>query len=261
MIGQSCDYIKQSASSSRKRVFVVDVHGGYCGFLATMAAITAGGTRAYIHEEGGIHLSDLQRDAQHLQKRFLDDRKQGRLIIRNEFSSETYSAELISKILEEESQGAFDSRWVVLGHLQQGGSPSPLDRIRGIRLAVLAMSYIEARLAPPDQALLDSLRDLSADPNSPAVRTPDGDEASDSGELGESGSSTDDGVLTGLDPADAMMIGIRGPRVRLIPASRLLLNTDIKLRRPKEQWWMGLRRYARILAGYDTEFPPDGGFL
>jgi len=32
-----CDCIKQSASSSRKRLFVVDVQGGHCGYLATVA--------------------------------------------------------------------------------------------------------------------------------------------------------------------------------------------------------------------------------
>jgi 6-phosphofructokinase 1 len=35
----ACDAIKQSASASRNRVFVVETQGGQCGYLATMGAL------------------------------------------------------------------------------------------------------------------------------------------------------------------------------------------------------------------------------
>ena len=35
----ACDAIKQSASASRNRVFVVETQGGKCGYLATMGAL------------------------------------------------------------------------------------------------------------------------------------------------------------------------------------------------------------------------------
>lgn len=35
----ACDAIKQSASASRNRVFVVETQGGMCGYLATMGAL------------------------------------------------------------------------------------------------------------------------------------------------------------------------------------------------------------------------------
>jgi 6-phosphofructokinase 1 len=38
-IVESCDAIKQSASASRRRVFVVEVHGGQCGYLAVLAGL------------------------------------------------------------------------------------------------------------------------------------------------------------------------------------------------------------------------------
>lgn len=137
-----CDAIKQSASSSRKRVFVVEVQGGNSGYLATMAGLGGGATRSYIPEEG-LRLRDLQRDVDHLKRRFRDDKKQGRLVIRNENASTTYTTELTSRILEEEADGEFDSRWTILGHLQQGSHPSPMDRIRAVRLAVLCVKRIE----------------------------------------------------------------------------------------------------------------------
>jgi 6-phosphofructokinase 1 len=35
----ACDAIKQSASASRNRVFVVETQGGMCGYIATMGAL------------------------------------------------------------------------------------------------------------------------------------------------------------------------------------------------------------------------------
>ena len=144
VILNACDAIKQSASSSRKRVFVVEVQGGRCGYLATVAGLGCGATYSYIPEEG-LCLKDLQRDISHFRKRFKDDKRQGRLILKNEsVASNCYSTEQISNIFEAESGGEFDSRWTILGHLQQGTLPSPLDRIRAIRLAVLCMKRLEA---------------------------------------------------------------------------------------------------------------------
>lgn len=48
---QGCDKIKQSASGTKRRVFVVETMGGYCGYLATSTAIAVGADAAYIFEE------------------------------------------------------------------------------------------------------------------------------------------------------------------------------------------------------------------
>ena len=37
----------------------------------------------------------------------------------------------------------FDSRTTILGHLQQGGIPSPLDRIRATKLAVNCIDWLQ----------------------------------------------------------------------------------------------------------------------
>lgn len=39
-ITEACDRIKQSATASRKRVFMVEVHGAKCGYLSIMSAIS-----------------------------------------------------------------------------------------------------------------------------------------------------------------------------------------------------------------------------
>jgi 6-phosphofructokinase 1 len=46
-----CDKIKQSAIGSKRRVFVVETMGGYCGYLATIAGLASGADQAYIYED------------------------------------------------------------------------------------------------------------------------------------------------------------------------------------------------------------------
>lgn len=45
------DKIKQSATGTRRRVFIVETMGGYCGYLATVSALASGADNAYIFEE------------------------------------------------------------------------------------------------------------------------------------------------------------------------------------------------------------------
>lgn len=50
---------------------------------------------------------------------------------------------MVNSIFKTEGKGLFDSRTAVFGHLQQGGTPSPLDRIRATRLAVRCVDWME----------------------------------------------------------------------------------------------------------------------
>jgi 6-phosphofructokinase 1 len=53
-----------------------------------------------------------------------------------------YTSEFLSRLFEQESQGVFDAREVVLGQTQQGGSPSPYDRIIATRLAAHSIDWL-----------------------------------------------------------------------------------------------------------------------
>jgi 6-phosphofructokinase 1 len=46
------------------------------------------------------------------------------------------------KLFEEEGHDLFDVRQSILGHLQQGGNPSPFDRIQATRLATRCINYL-----------------------------------------------------------------------------------------------------------------------
>jgi len=64
------------------------------------------------------------------------------LVIRNEYANPIYSTSFICSLFEEEGQDAFDVRPAILGHLQQGGDPSPFDRIQATRLATLCLEQL-----------------------------------------------------------------------------------------------------------------------
>ena len=50
------------------------------------------------------------------------------IIIRNEKSSANYNTDFLHRVYAEEGKGVFDVRTITLGHIQQGGAPSPFDR-------------------------------------------------------------------------------------------------------------------------------------
>lgn len=159
-----CDAIRQSASASRRRVFVVETQGGASGYIATIAGLSIGALAVYTPEEG-IHLNMLVEDVKFLKDSFASDKghaRSGKIILRNEKASKTYSTEIIANIIKEESGGKFDARYAVPGHVQQGGTPSPMDRVRAVRFGVKSVQYLE-QFAGKDKA------EIAKDPMSAAI--------------------------------------------------------------------------------------------
>ena len=146
-IVSAVDKIKQSAVAS-KRVFVVEVMGRYCGYLALMSAMATGAERVYLPEEG-VTLKDLVADVQQLILGFEKGKRLG-LMIRNELANLTYTTQFMCALFEEEGGDLFDVRQAILGHIQQGGNPSPFDRIMASRLAVECINYLEIQIQQPE---------------------------------------------------------------------------------------------------------------
>jgi 6-phosphofructokinase 1 len=69
------DTCRQSAESSRRRVFVIETQGGMSGYIATMAGLSCGALAVYTPEEG-ISLDMLKRDIEHLKETFAKDHGQ-----------------------------------------------------------------------------------------------------------------------------------------------------------------------------------------
>nr|KAF6432080.1 phosphofructokinase, platelet [Rousettus aegyptiacus] len=143
-ITDTCDRIKQSASGTKRRVFIIETMGGFCGYLANMGALAAGADAAYIFEEP-FDIRDLQSNVEHLTRKMKTSIQRG-LVLRNESCSENYTTDFIYQLYSEEGKGVFDCRKNVLGHMQQGGAPSPFDRNFGTKISARAMQWISTKL-------------------------------------------------------------------------------------------------------------------
>lgn len=132
----SVDKMKSSAQANR--LFVVEVMGSRCGYLATMSGFACGAELVYTHEVG-VSLAGLAVDSEQMKERF-SGRKGQRLKMVNvkrrialavvgQCASDAYTTKTIARILEEEGKGVFSVRSAVLAHTQQGGNPSARDRL------------------------------------------------------------------------------------------------------------------------------------
>jgi 6-phosphofructokinase 1 len=189
------DKIKQSAVAER-RCYIVEVMGRRCGYLALMSGLATGAERVYLHEEG-VTLNSMTKDLDLLVRGFREGKRVG-LIIRNEEANPTYSTAFMTALFHEESGGAFGVRESILGHLQQGGDPSPFDRIQATRLARRCVGFLVEQ----------------SDKEHPA----------------------------------ASFIGMVGGKVEFHSFEDLPRMVDEPNRRPKVQWWLGLRKIHDVLS-------------
>ncbi|KAK5890453.1 hypothetical protein CesoFtcFv8_013971 [Champsocephalus esox] len=209
---QGCDKIKQSATGTKRRVFVVETMGGFCGYLATSTGIAVGADAAYIFEDS-FNIHDLTTNVQHLAEKMKKDIQRG-LVLRNEKCHENYTTDFIHKLYTSEGKGIFDCRVNVLGHLQQGGAPSPFDRNFGTKLGMKAIEWISAKLT-------ENFRQGRVFANSPET---------------------------------ACVLGLNRKVISFNPITELKDVTDFEHRMPKVQWWINLRPMLKMLAKYQTSF-------
>uniref|UniRef100_A0A8C6PPH4 6-phosphofructokinase n=1 Tax=Nothobranchius furzeri TaxID=105023 RepID=A0A8C6PPH4_NOTFU len=211
-IVETCDRIKQSASGTKRRVFIIETMGGYCGYLATVGGLAAGADAAYIYEEP-FDIRDLQANVEHLTEKMKTSIQRG-LVLRNENSSDNYTTDFIYQLYSEEGKGVFDCRKNVLGHMQQGGAPSPFDRNFGTKISAKAMQWLS-------QKLVETYR------------------------RGQVFANTEDSCC---------LLGMRARALVFQPVVQLKDDTDFVHRIPKEQWWLKLRPLMKILAKYKTSY-------
>ncbi|MGK2348439.1 6-phosphofructokinase [Actinomyces sp. W5033] len=137
------DAIKLSAAASH-RCFVTETMGRRCGYLTLMSGIATGAERVYLNEDG-ITLKELAADSERMVESFRSGRKLY-LVVRNEKASENYTTDVLAKIFAEEAHGLYDVREAIIGHIQQGGSPTAFDRIMATKLVYHALRLLSAEL-------------------------------------------------------------------------------------------------------------------
>lgn len=134
-ITEAVDKIRHTAGATH-RVFIVEIMGRQCGFLALLGALASGSEKAYLPEKG-ISLQELNQDVENLQRCFSHGKRMV-IFLRNEQSSRHYTTDFIRRVVEEEGKSRFEVRTTILGHVQRGGIPTAFDRILGSRLGAAA---------------------------------------------------------------------------------------------------------------------------
>lgn len=134
------DRIKESAAASR-RCFVAELMGRRCGYLTFMAGLSTGAEFAYLNEEP-LSLTKLADDAQRLRASFEKGRRLF-LVVMNEGASAYFDRDFLARTFESGGENLYDVRHQALGHLQQGGTPTPFDRLLATRLVYHALEKLE----------------------------------------------------------------------------------------------------------------------
>ena len=133
------DAIKLSASAS-KRCFVAEVMGRRCGYLTLMSGLATGAEKVYLPEHDAS-LDEIASATSDMVKSFRDGRRLY-LVLRNEAACGLYSTKLLADVFAQESNGLYDVRESVIGHVQQGGNPTAFDRLMATRLVTNAMQVL-----------------------------------------------------------------------------------------------------------------------
>lgn len=182
--------------------------------------MAGGADAAYIFEEK-FSIKDLQQDVYHMASKMAEGVQRG-LILRNENASENYNTEFIYRLYSEEGKGLFSTRMNVLGHMQQGGSPSPFDRNMGTKMAAKCVEW-----------LVDQLKT----------------------------NTKPDGTIYANNNESACLLGLVRRQYRFTPVQELIPQSNFEQRIPKVQWWLKLRPLLRILAKHDSSYEEEGLYI
>eukprot|EP00092_Neocalanus_flemingeri_P021987 GFUD01023845.1.p1 GENE.GFUD01023845.1~~GFUD01023845.1.p1 ORF type:complete len:801 (+),score=260.29 GFUD01023845.1:62-2464(+) len=218
-ITEICDRIRQSAQGTKRRVFIVETMGGYSGYLATMAGLAGGADAAYIAEEK-FGIQELMKDLDIMAFKMDKGNIFRGLILRNEKANSNYDTDFLYRLYCEEGKDKFTVRHNVLGHMQQGGWPSPFDRNVATKMAAKTVTW-----------LIEQLTHCAAR----------------------------DGTVHAEDPSTATLLGMRTRAYRFQPVEEIKKETDFEHRVPAgDQWWMKIRSIMSILAQHDSTYEVEG---
>jgi len=217
-ITEICDRIRQSAQGTKRRVFIVETMGGYCGYLCTMGALAGGADAGYIFEES-FGIKELKKDLDCMVSKMDKGHVFRGLLLVNEKANENYNTDFINRLYSEEGKNKFSVRHNVLGHMQQGGYPSPFDRSMGTKMSARAVVWLTEQLAH---------------------------------------CATLDGTVWAEDAATACVLGIRSREISFQPVQLLKLETDFTYRMHTSDlpWWMKIRPIMSVLAQHDHSGTP-----
>jgi len=217
-ITEICDRIRQSATGTKRRVFIIETMGGYCGYLATLAGMAGGADSAYINEQK-FGIKELTRDLEIMASKMDKGQVFRGLLLINEKANPNYNIDFIRRMYTEEGKDHFTVRDNILGHSQQGGTPSPFDRNMATKLAAKTVNWLTEQL--------DHYASM-------------------------------DGTVHAESPHSAVVLGLRQATYTYQAVSELAEETDFTKRISKQKaWWMKLRSIMDVLAQHESIYEEE----
>jgi ATP-dependent phosphofructokinase / diphosphate-dependent phosphofructokinase len=144
-----------TTAESHERVMVVEVMGRYAGWIAMHAGV-AGNAHVILMPEIPY---DMSKVVAHLKRRYASGRRYALVVcaegavpkdgalstIGEELGREVRIGGLAERLADQIArQTGFETRSLVLGHLQRGGSPTHRDRLLALRFGAAAVRMVEA---------------------------------------------------------------------------------------------------------------------
>jgi 6-phosphofructokinase 1 len=132
-----------STANSHKRIMIIELMGHNAGWLALYSGIAGGGDVILIPE---IQYNEAK-IAEYLIHRVSENKPYSIVVvaegIKNTVKDSCSAAQSLSKRINELT--GLETRETVLGYIQRGGTPSPMDRVLATRYGAAAADLIAAR--------------------------------------------------------------------------------------------------------------------
>jgi 6-phosphofructokinase 1 len=130
---EAIDRLRDTASS-HERVFLVEVMGRQCGYLAITAGLVTGAEFVLVPEVK-VTMEEL---GEHVEAAYMKGKSHAMVIVAEGSNLSTLE---IEKYLNQHDIG-FEVRASILGHIQRGGRPTGFDRLLATRFGVEAVDAL-----------------------------------------------------------------------------------------------------------------------
>lgn len=115
-----------------ERIFVVEVMGRHCGYIALNVALAGGAEQVIIPERP----FDINKMCQEITEGYIRGKGSWIIVVAEGVIK---AQDLVDKIAQNTD---LDARMLVLGHIQRGGSPTAKDRVLATRLGAAAVDLL-----------------------------------------------------------------------------------------------------------------------
>ena len=126
----------RDTATSHNRAFFVETMGRSCGYLALTSGIVCGAEMSLVPEVA----TPIEEITSSIEQAYRRGKQHCIIVVAEGFKP---GAALLAEQIKEIDTG-FHTRVTILGHVQRGGSPSPMDRLLATRFGYHAVEFLLA---------------------------------------------------------------------------------------------------------------------